>query len=93
MGVVKFWRNQPPIDAPPTATAEVTPPPRPVSLDALVSDIRHCRSRVVQLECELAKAQQAEEDAKKNFVAAIQRLDEELAAFRGLNDDRETPQR
>lgn len=86
MGVVKFWRNQPPIDAPSTVTAEVTPPTRPVSLDALVSDIRHCRSRVVQLECELAKAQQAEEDAKTNFVSAIHRLDEELGAFRVVRD-------
>ncbi len=89
MGVVKFWRTEKltPVMDPPTATAEVTPPPKPVSLDALVADIRHCRSRVVQLQCELAKAQQSEEDAKKNFIAAIQRLDEEIAAFRTHNAD------
>ena len=92
MGVVKFWRTEKltPVMDPPTATAEVTPPPKPVSLDALVADIRHCRSRVVHLEGEMARAQLAEEDAKKNFIAAIQRLDEEIAAFRehGNADDR-----
>ena len=81
MVVVKFWRNQPPIDAPPTVTAEVTPPPKPVSIDELVSDIRHCRSRVVDLQCELSKAELAEERAKDRLVEALQTLDQELGAF------------
>lgn len=81
MGVVKFWRAQPPIDAPSTVTAEVTPPPKPVSIDELVADIRHCRSRVVDLQCELSKAELAEERAKDRFVEALQTLDQELGAF------------
>ncbi|MEW5705108.1 MAG: hypothetical protein AB1781_11080 [Pseudomonadota bacterium] len=74
-------------------TAEITPPPKPVSIDELISDIRHCRSRVVQLECELAKAQHAEERAKEVFVEALRVLDTELGAFGRLKDDRQAPQR
>ncbi len=81
MAVVKFWRNSPPLDAPPTVTAEVTPPQKQVSIDELVSDIRHCRSRVVDLQCELSKAELAEERAKDRFVEALQTLDQELGAF------------
>lgn len=82
------WRrsNLRPLDDPPTVTIEIAEA-KPISLDELVADIRHCRSRVVQLEAELHKAQIAEERAKDRFVETVQRLDMELGALRRLVDE------
>lgn len=77
------WRRTSlkPLDDPPTVTAEIETPPRLVSIDELIGDIRHCRSRVVDLQCELAKAEIAEERAKDRFVEALRVLDNELGTF------------
>lgn len=82
------WRRSHlrPLDDPPTVTIEIAEA-KPISLDELVSDIRHCRSRVVQLEAELHKAQIAEDRAKDKLVETVKALDLELGAFRRITHE------
>jgi hypothetical protein len=52
--------------------------PSPPSLDELAENIRHASNRVVQCECELAKAQQHLQDCRLTLVNRLGELDAEL---------------
>ena len=52
--------------------------PSPPSLDELADNIRHASNRVVQCECELAKAQQHLQDCRMALVDRLGALDAEL---------------
>lgn len=88
MGVVRFWRGTEvkPVDDPPTSVT-YEPPPKPVSLDELVAEIRHCRAREIHLQGEIHRAELATEKATDRLVAELKKLDGELMMFRRMTDE------
>jgi hypothetical protein len=57
----------------------------PPSLDDLAANIRHATSRVVHLQCEIAKALDHENDCRRLFVKRLEGLDQELCFTQTLH--------